>query len=318
MYASVRAFLDQIIDYAGLFPPAKLPLEPALTNYLRYKKDSPHAWMLGRFVCPTVRLPEMLALAQPHPDGGLLHLTALGTQSSQASEFAAGIESDVRRVNEFRRAWGKDDVIDSFEVALPKGADLASIGAQLPDVARCLGANQLRGFLEIPPSPRWREEIDGLAGRVHQLRADAAPAALGLKVRCGGASADVFPTDSQLAAFVIACRDRFLPWKATAGLHHPRRHFDASLNLWHHGFLHVFLAGLLSVQHPLGLAEITALLADEAAARFHFEEHCIGYQDWMCTVEEIRRHRATITSFGSCSFEEPVADLIALGLLDAE
>ena len=32
---SVRAFLAGIIDYAGLFPPAKLPLEKAIRNSVR-------------------------------------------------------------------------------------------------------------------------------------------------------------------------------------------------------------------------------------------------------------------------------------------
>src|SRR5437762_2383275 len=104
MHASVRALLNQIIDYAGLFPPAKLPLEQALNNYLRYKKESPYAWMLGRFVCPAAKLPELLTLAKGHADASLLSLTVLGTQSSQASEFAPQVVADVQRIEDFRRA----------------------------------------------------------------------------------------------------------------------------------------------------------------------------------------------------------------------
>src|SRR5713101_4042837 len=62
MHACVRVLLNRILDYAGLFPPAKLPLEDALRTYLRYRKESPHRWMLGRFVCPTARLPDLLTL----------------------------------------------------------------------------------------------------------------------------------------------------------------------------------------------------------------------------------------------------------------
>ena len=46
---SLRALLTGVIDYAGLFPPAKLPMDQALSNYLRYR-DGPDAWMLGNFV----------------------------------------------------------------------------------------------------------------------------------------------------------------------------------------------------------------------------------------------------------------------------
>src|ERR1051325_8992424 len=72
MRTSVRALLSQIIDYAGLFPPAKLPLDAALTGYLRDRKESPQRWMLGRFVCPASVLAELMALAKGNADRALL------------------------------------------------------------------------------------------------------------------------------------------------------------------------------------------------------------------------------------------------------
>ena len=56
--AGLRALLERIIDYAGLFPPAKLPLDDAIKNYARYRRDA-EAWMLGRFVIPASRLGEL-------------------------------------------------------------------------------------------------------------------------------------------------------------------------------------------------------------------------------------------------------------------
>src|SRR6266508_4131593 len=47
--ASLRALLDQAIDYAGMFPPCGLALEPALRNHVNYVR-SPEAWMLNGFV----------------------------------------------------------------------------------------------------------------------------------------------------------------------------------------------------------------------------------------------------------------------------
>src|SRR5437870_206137 len=58
MSASLRALLDQSIDYAGLFPPAKLPLDEALRNYARYRKET-ESWMLSHFVSPVERLAEL-------------------------------------------------------------------------------------------------------------------------------------------------------------------------------------------------------------------------------------------------------------------
>jgi hypothetical protein len=43
--------LTGLIDYAGLFPPAKLSLDQAIRNYAAYRQ-CPERWMLGKFVIP--------------------------------------------------------------------------------------------------------------------------------------------------------------------------------------------------------------------------------------------------------------------------
>ena len=48
---SLRALLTGAIDYAGLFPPATLPLDTALKNHAEYLR-SDEAWMLSTFVLP--------------------------------------------------------------------------------------------------------------------------------------------------------------------------------------------------------------------------------------------------------------------------
>ena len=54
---SLRALLHGLIDYAGLFPPARLDMQSAVANYARYLEGN-RAWMLGRFVVPSSRLEE--------------------------------------------------------------------------------------------------------------------------------------------------------------------------------------------------------------------------------------------------------------------
>ena len=60
MTEALRAFMTELIDYAGLFPPARLDLDPALRNYARYRNEA-DAWMLGRFIVPAARLQELAA-----------------------------------------------------------------------------------------------------------------------------------------------------------------------------------------------------------------------------------------------------------------
>ena len=56
--ASLHALLENLIDYAGLFPPASLPMERALANYDAYRRGE-HSWILGRFIVPLSKLSEV-------------------------------------------------------------------------------------------------------------------------------------------------------------------------------------------------------------------------------------------------------------------
>jgi len=53
-----RLLLSGAIDYAGMFPPARLPLEQAAANYTRYAAGE-NRWALGRFVVPAAEVEEL-------------------------------------------------------------------------------------------------------------------------------------------------------------------------------------------------------------------------------------------------------------------
>src|SRR3954470_25046208 len=114
MRASLRALLSGAIDYAGLFPPAKLPLPEALDNYARYRGE-PEAWMLGRFVVPASRLIDIDSL----PHGPPLVFSVLGRGGDTPQEYAAGLSADVEAVSAFRDRWKDRVVVDAFEGKLP-------------------------------------------------------------------------------------------------------------------------------------------------------------------------------------------------------
>jgi hypothetical protein len=63
MHDSMRALLSRLIDYAGLFPPAKLDMATTISNYARYREGD-DAWMLGRLIVPASRLDEFEEAAQ--------------------------------------------------------------------------------------------------------------------------------------------------------------------------------------------------------------------------------------------------------------
>jgi hypothetical protein len=318
MHASVRALLNQILDYAGLFPPAKLPLSDALRTYLRAKQKSPHQRMLGRFVCPVAQLPELLDLSRGHLESShLLQVAALGKQADDAKSLVPQVEKDVKAIKAFCTSFGRRDAIDLYEVALPNTKPIATALFMIPMAAMELGRAALPVYFEIPRTETWRDDVDAACGMIGDLRQMNAKAGIGLKLRAGGLTAEAFPSDEQVACFIERCVASNVAWKATAGLHHPRRHWDEALKVWQHGFLNVFVAGVLAKVHALREADVATILADREGQNFKFEGDAIGWKDWTCSTAQIATCRSGVaTTFGSCSFDEPCDDLLAMGLLE--
>jgi len=107
-----------------------------------------------------------------------------------------------------------------------------------------------------------------------------------------------------------------VPFKATAGLHHPVRHYDDGLDTEMHGFLNVFVAAVLAAERDLDRSDVEAILREDTADNFRFLKDAIAWRDLTASLDGVRHVRDTLArSFGSCSFEEPVDHLRDLELL---
>ena len=84
--ASLRALLDQAIDYAGMFPPCGLPLEPALRNQASYVRSS-EAWMLNGFVLPVEQFDPTTQFLSGFDTHHSLRVAALGPKTANADVF---------------------------------------------------------------------------------------------------------------------------------------------------------------------------------------------------------------------------------------
>ena len=80
--ASLRALLEHAIDYAGLFPPTDLALEPALQNQAGYVR-SPDRWMLGAFVLPIGQFAAARAQVAQFDREHPLQISALGPKTAR-------------------------------------------------------------------------------------------------------------------------------------------------------------------------------------------------------------------------------------------
>jgi hypothetical protein len=135
------------------------------------------------------------------------------------------------------------------------------------------------------------------------------------KIRTGGITGDAFPTPERVAAFIRACKDAGVAFKATAGLHHPLRcvkpltYEPNAATGTMHGFVNVFLAAAM-----VDFAE--EILREENPHAFVFSDDGVAWRGHEVSTEELARMRRDFAlSFGSCSFEEPINDLKELGWL---
>lgn len=301
---SLRAMLAETIDYAGLFPPAELSLEAALKNHAQYVRST-DAWMLNTFVLPVGKFAAATSYFSSFDSEYPLRISALMGKSETKSDFESKLSEMVGAIRELQSRHGESVSVVQLEIALPPDCDLSLLGA-LCSVTESLG---VRVFCEAPPA---------IAGKTIALLAQvdtSRSAPLGYKLRTGGVTADAFPDSNEIArALVTAGRDQ-VPIKFTAGLHHPVRQFRQEVQTKMHGFLNVLGAGILAPEHGWDEATAAIMLDDEEINSFTFDDKTFGWREWKIPTDAIRSRRHFVTSFGSCSFDEPRDDLRDLGLL---
>lgn len=306
MPAALHALLERLIDYAGLFPPAALTLDRALSRYLEHRVDA-ESWMLGRFICPIARLAELRDLL---PDGAApLRLSVLPRGGDSLERFEQSVQEDCAALAEFSRGHADIARIESIEIKAPAAllADpTASFDSVVAVAARFTELDPrldvfVEGASEPEVSRRLFRALHGVA-RVHG------------KLRTGGVTAEAFPAPRTLAEMVSQAAEAQVAWKATAGLHHPFRREDAAIGATMFGFVPLFLGAAMLREGIIDTDELASLLAD-GSVEIEWSENGASWRDHRISTEAILRARAWARSFGSCSFDEPRDDLRALGWL---
>jgi len=312
--ASLRALLENAVDYAGLYPPAALDLQTAFAKYMHHR-ESPHSWMLGRFVVGVDKLVELASLVTGR-NGSLrpMSLAVVMRASEIAADFGDRFTEDLQKLREMQSATDPVLSADAIEVKVPNADPLEWLqGFQLSAIpaASWLQANL---FFEVGFVGDWER-------RMRRLRAEASEAfgrRTGFKVRCGGLNAASFPSALQISEFMAACKNVGGDWKATAGLHHPLPKDDPSMGATMHGFVNLFTAALVH-QFEKGegnLERMTEVLEDRDPDSWTFTDEAMSWRDFSVKTSSIstaRKHLAV--SFGSCSFDEPTDDLADIGWL---
>ncbi|MFD8810015.1 hypothetical protein ACFV23_00550 [Streptomyces sp. NPDC059627] len=144
----------------------------------------------------------------------------------------------------------------------------------------------------------------GLGDGVRRAVQAVARAGWRVKFRTGGTEPGAFPDEAALAHGLVQAVRAGVPFKLTAGLHHAVRHTDARTGFEHHGFLNA-IAATAAARDGSDEHAVARVLADRAAENLRT----------LCTPPRVAAARSWFVSFGTCSIDDPVADLGALGLI---
>lgn len=308
---ALSTLVTGLFDYAGLYPPAKLPMQEAAETYARALVGE-QAFMLGRLVCPASKLhklSEAAAVLMPGTyatSGYREHADVLEPWSISAV-IDAELDEAMELIDAFDEHHGTEDHglarVDSIELKAPTPSFIDEALELIPD--------DMTPYFEVPTEGDCRGFIAALAG------SEASG-----KIRCGGVTAEAIPLSADIAEFLLACRGAGVPFKATAGLHHPIRaqqrltyEEDGPLGTMH-GFVNLFMAAAFVRARDAPRDMVVDVLEEREAGAFSFDEGGAKWRGHALDIVDLARARETFAiSIGSCSFDEPVEDLRKLGWL---
>jgi hypothetical protein len=288
--AESNALVSGLVDDAAIFPPGNAPLDEAVPAHARHVA-SPHGVVVGPFVCSDRALPDLSRLLKAEPPAQPLPLTLVVIGGAGAIDPAL--------------AWADRDPhldVRAVEVALRDEDDLAHNAARVVTVLDLAQPDDVDAYVELPrlagrePAAGWLRAADAVAEAGHRL-----------KFRTGGESLEAHPDEVELATVIDAALDRQTAFKCTAGLHHGVRHTADDTGFEQHGFGNVLLATAALLDGADRDAAAT-VLADR-------DSDAVGAALRGIDEDAAARLRSWFRSFGSCSIDEPVADLVGWGLL---
>jgi hypothetical protein len=289
--AIATSLLGDAVDYAGLFPPAARSMADAVAEYANLRAGD-DAWALGRFVVAAARLGEFTQALLSAPAGRSPWLVSVTCGDDLPADL--GRVQDLPTHLPLERAR-----VDTLEFRTPTIDALLDACATAPAT--------LARYAEIPLGPDPEPFV-----AVLKLRR------AGAKFRTGGTVAGAIPDPEAVLAALDAVVRAGVPFKCTAGLHHPVRgafpltYEPGAPVAVMHGFLNVMLAAA-ALHQGEGREVARAVLLETDPAAFSLGDDAVRWRDLVVDRAMVRAlRRRGFRSFGSCSFREPVDELAAL------
>jgi hypothetical protein len=282
-----------------LFPPASVSMEQAVREYAE-ARVSDRSWAYGRFLCHASRLQELAGVATSsfeRGDGGWKIGVIFDGNAGSDAAAAHDFHTEMSPAIEVAAAEAK--VTDPTPEAI--GALIGTILSIDPDVVP---------FLEVDRTGSITDQIASIATEL-----DTRNRSGGAKLRCGGPTADHFPSVDEVTEFISEASAQRLAFKATAGLHQPVRHFDDDLGVWRHGFLNILIADA-AADSGQQRSVVRNIVSETDPTNFSISAFAATWNDVSLPGSALRRTRSKgFIAYGSCDLAEPTDALVDLGFL---
>ena len=291
MTESLRTLLTEIIDYAGLFPPSNVGMTSAVQNYANYLNGE-NAWMLGRFILPVSKLDEFSTEAESLFADKIWRLSVIADEN---------LPETLDKIAAFNEVNSGKFIVDMLEVKVNSADEIHQASKIIP--------RNLITYFELPVQEIMTDLMIALAMTKNRA-----------KIRTGGITKDAFPNSADIIKFMRVCIAANVPFKATAGLHHPLKCIkpltyeqNAETGTMH-GFLNLFLAACF-LRQDLNNSFVHNLINETDASKLEFADEGVLWKEHAVLTQTIGTVRAkNAISFGSCSFLEPIEDLQNIGI----
>lgn len=323
-YPPYLALFGNTLDYAGTFPPAKLPLDEALAVAARFRHKGAHPWLLAKVALPLADI-KTLTVERLHAAGGngepwlftaLAAPLAAATSSDETDDdrFLSAVEFDVREINRWNERFFDAPLraaVVAYETKVPDSALANGTDGAFEFLAPALdrlsdrAVGRLDPWFEVGLGGEYEARVTAAAEALSQWKEDDSDGRMrpGLKFRTGG---EQLPSPDALAFAVVRTAQAGLRFKATQGLHRRVSHGGQ------YGFVNVFAAVAFASALGEAFSAETAkkcLLAESPDA-FSLRSDVLRWDKFSLTVAELEKARQFHGAcFGSCSLDEPDAEL---------
>ena len=310
MSKALHELLSESIDYAGLSGIAPLPMREALLEFVTHHQSGIKK-LVSHFVMPHHQLKELAKFSDRRDRiDGPLNLCIVGPEVENLQQFKSvvlNIEKDILAVHSGFPGESRTNIL---ELMLPRTSvenlNPEELVKALEAVVITSANSRLlphRVFFEIP-----KDTFDVLlAKKIIKVIALHNKSILkrkidnylfsGFKLNCGNVEIGNMPSSEYLAEILLYARDANVAVKFGGDVAVTLPKFDYNTNLNQHGFLNIFMAGILAYTQDLNVEEAIEVLDEKNPDNFLLRDGYVAWRELAAPTMEIKMLRMlSITS----------------------